>query len=83
MSSVAEDHMSREHAGGPIENRTCMRDEEMTELSLLLPSWQVVEMEGEAHSRGLTLGQLIRLLVRDYLADRPVLAESVSISKQQ
>jgi hypothetical protein len=60
--------MSREHAGGPIENRTCWRDE-MMELSLLLSSWQFVEMEHVAQSRGLTLGQLIRLLISDYLAD--------------
>lgn len=73
----------REHAGGPIESRACWRDEELTELSLLLPSWQIVEMERLAHSRGLTLGQLIRLFIRDYLADRTLLAESGSISKQQ
>jgi cold shock CspA family protein len=50
--------MSREHARGPIESRTCWRDEEMMELSMLLPSWQIVEMEGVAHSRGLTARQL-------------------------
>jgi hypothetical protein len=70
--------MSREHARGPIESRTCWRDEEMMELSMLLPSWQVVEMEGVAHSRGLTVGQLIRQLIRDYLADRTSTARSTN-----
>lgn len=75
--------MNCEHAEGPIESRTCWLDEEMMEFSMLLPSWQAVDMEGVAHSQGLTLGQLIRLLISDYLADRPILAESVNISKQQ
>jgi len=75
--------MSREHAGGPIESQTCWWDEEMVELSLLLLDWQVVQMEGVAHSQGLTLGQLIRLLISDYLADRTLLVESVNINKQQ
>jgi hypothetical protein len=70
--------MSREHAGVPIERRTCWWDEDMTELSLLLPSWQVVEMEGVAHSRGLTVGHLIRLLIRDYLTDRVSMARSTN-----
>ena len=68
--------MSRDHAGGSTESRTCWRDEEMMELSMLLPSWQIVEMEGVAHSRGLTVGQLIRLLIRDYLTDRVSMARS-------
>jgi hypothetical protein len=72
--------MRRDHAEGPIEPPTCWRDEEMAELSLLLPGWQAAEMERLAHSRGLTLGQLIRLLIRDYLTDR---ARSGPISKQR
>ena len=61
--------MSRDHAEGLMNSRICWLDEQMAELSLLLPGWQPAEMERLAHSRGLTVGQLIRLLIRDYLAD--------------
>jgi hypothetical protein len=57
-------------AGWPIESRTCLPDAEMVELSLLLPGWQAAQMERLADSQGLTLGQLIRLLIRDCLTDR-------------
>jgi hypothetical protein len=62
--------MSRDQAGCPIESQTCWLDAEMAELSLLLPAGQAAQMERLAHSRNLTVGQLIRLLIRDYLADR-------------
>ena len=61
--------MSRNHAQGLVKSRICWLDAEMAELSLLLPGWQAAEMERLAHARGLTLGQLIRLLIRDYLGD--------------
>ena len=61
--------MTRDHAEGPTESRTCWVDGEVAELSLLLPGWQAAQMEKLANSRGLTVGQLIRLLIRDYLAD--------------
>jgi hypothetical protein len=41
-------------------------DEEVTELSLLLPGWQVAALEAEAQSQGLTTGQMIRRLIRDF-----------------
>jgi hypothetical protein len=41
--------------------------EEVTELSLLLPGWQVAQLESLAHSRGQTVAQLIRLLLGEYL----------------
>jgi hypothetical protein len=72
--------MSRDRADGPMKSRTCWLDEEIIEVSLLLPGWQAAEMEGLAHSRGLTLGQLIRLLIRDYLTDR---AERGAVSEGQ
>jgi hypothetical protein len=62
--------MSQDEAGCPIESRTCSLNEEIAELSLLLPAEQAAQMERLAHSRDLTLGQLIRLLVCDYLADQ-------------
>jgi len=39
----------------------------MAELFVLLPGRQAAELDRLACSRGLTLGQLIRLLIRDYL----------------
>jgi hypothetical protein len=62
--------MSQNHAGCPIASRISYLDEEMAELSLFLPAEQVAQMESLASSRNMTLGQLIRLLVRNYLSDR-------------
>ncbi len=42
-------------------------DEPITELPLLLPIQQAVHLEQSAHARGLTVGQLIRLLLKKYL----------------
>jgi hypothetical protein len=66
--------MSRDHAEGPMKSRTCWLDEQRAEVSFLLPGWQAAEMERLAHSRDLTLGQPIRLLIRDYLTDQTALA---------
>jgi hypothetical protein len=68
--------MTRDHAGCPIESRTYWLNEEMAEFSLLLPARQAAQMERLAHSRNLTLGQLIRLLIRDYLTDGASTAQS-------
>jgi hypothetical protein len=62
--------LSRDHAGCPIESPTCWQDAEIAELSLVLPAGQAAQMERLANSRNLTLGQLIRLLICDYLSDR-------------
>jgi hypothetical protein len=43
-------------------------DEEMAELSLLMPGWQAEELEQAAVSQGLTAGQLVRLLLKDAVA---------------
>jgi hypothetical protein len=61
--------MNRDFAE-PIESLACQFDLGVTELPLLLPGWQVTEMERLAHSRGLTLGQQIRLLIRYYGTDQ-------------
>jgi hypothetical protein len=61
--------MSRDRAECPIESQTSSLDAEIAEVSLLLSVGQAEQMERLAHSRNLTLGQLIRLLIRDYLAD--------------
>jgi len=44
------------------------RDGEVIELALLLPSGQVTALERAARCRGLTLGQIVRRLIRDFLA---------------
>jgi hypothetical protein len=61
--------MSQGRSERLIDGRTCRLDEEMAELSFLLPAGQAAEMERLARSRGLTLGQLIRVLIRDHLVD--------------
>jgi hypothetical protein len=61
--------MSLDGVASSIKDRVVSLDEDMAELSLLIPGWQAAQVERLAHSRGLTLGQLIRLLIRDYLAD--------------
>jgi hypothetical protein len=50
------------------EGRACWPEEGVAELTLLLPARQAAELERLARSRGLTLGQLLRRLVRDHLA---------------
>jgi hypothetical protein len=41
-------------------------DEEMVELSLLIPSSQAKSLEQEARRRGISAGELIRHLIRDF-----------------
>jgi hypothetical protein len=43
-------------------------DQEVVEVPLLLPGWQVSVLETAAHDRGLTAGQMVRSLLRDFLA---------------
>lgn len=49
------------------------QDQEVVELPLLLPRWQVVELEAAARESGMTTGQMIRRVIREVLAERPVL----------
>jgi len=41
-------------------------DGEMVELALLLPSWQAAALEMAAQDQGLSAGQMIRRIVRDF-----------------
>jgi hypothetical protein len=41
-------------------------DEEMVEMSVLVPRSQAVPLEREARRRGLTAGQMIRCLIRNF-----------------
>ena len=72
--------MNHEPVPGPLEDRLVWQDEQVAELFLLLPGRQAAELERLAHFRGLTMGQLVRLLIRDYLtlvgADLPRSATS-------
>jgi hypothetical protein len=48
--------------------RVFFHDAEMTEMALLLAGRQAAALERMAHQRGLTVGQLLRRLIRDCLA---------------
>ena len=60
----------------PIPADVCRQDQEVVELPLLLPRWQVVELEAAARESGMTTGQMIRRVIREVLAERPVLVRS-------
>ncbi|QDU22348.1 hypothetical protein [Urbifossiella limnaea] len=45
------------------------QDQEVVELPLLLPKWQAVELEAAARQRGMTMGQLLRRVIREVLDD--------------
>jgi hypothetical protein len=40
---------------------------DMVELSLLLPDWQLSQLEMAARGQGLTVGQMVRRLIRAFL----------------
>ena len=44
--------------------------EDVVELALVLPRWQVEELAAAARQRGLTAGQAIRRLIRGFCADQ-------------
>ncbi len=67
------------HAAGAFDRRCTGRgltngtsyeqkEESLMELDLLLPSWQLMELEMAASHLGLTTGQLVRRLISIYLA---------------
>jgi hypothetical protein len=45
-------------------------DEEVVEISLLLSGRQVSALESAAHDRGLTAAEMVRHVLRDFLAQR-------------
>jgi hypothetical protein len=53
-------------------------DAETAEVGLLLPGREAAALERVAHRWGLTVGQLLRLLVRDFLACEGLLPGSVA-----
>jgi hypothetical protein len=52
---------------GPFAGQGRRMDEPVAEVSLLMPTRLAAEIERLARSRGMTLGQLIRLLIREHL----------------
>jgi hypothetical protein len=44
-------------------------DTDMTELALLVPTWQLDQLEQLARDQGLTLGQIIRRLINAFLQE--------------
>jgi hypothetical protein len=45
--------------------------DDVVEVPLLLQGWQMSALEKAAHSRGLTAGEMVRDLLRDFLARLP------------
>jgi hypothetical protein len=43
-------------------------DEDVVEVPLLLLGWQVSALERAAHDRGLTAGEMVRTLIRDFVS---------------
>lgn len=46
-------------------------ENDVVELPILLPEWQVIALERAAHERGMTIGQLIRRLFADLFPPAP------------
>jgi hypothetical protein len=40
---------------------------DVMEISVLLPGWQMAALEAAARDRGLTAGQIVRRIIRDYV----------------
>jgi hypothetical protein len=53
-------------------------DAEITELSVLLPGEQALSLEQAAHERGLTMAQMLRRLIQDFLRASCIRQEAVS-----
>lgn len=49
----------------------CRPEEEVVEVSFLLPGYYAAALESLAHSRGQTAGQVVRHLIRSFLHERP------------
>ena len=50
--------------------RRSFTDDELVELALVLPRWQVEALAAAARGRGLTAGQALRRLIREFCADQ-------------
>jgi hypothetical protein len=54
-----------------VERSRPLVEEDVVELSLLLPGWQASKLETVAHQRGMTAAEMVRHLLRDFLALGP------------
>jgi hypothetical protein len=50
--------------------------EDVVEVPLLLPGWQMSALERAAYKRGLTAGEMVRHLLRDFFSSGPAPLES-------
>lgn len=46
-------------------------ESDVIEVSLLLAGWQMSALERAAYRRGLTAAEMVRRLLRDFIADQP------------
>ena len=60
-----------DRSGRPEVGQVGWLDQEVAEISLLVPGWQAAQLVSLASSQRLTAGQLLRRLIRQYLAHRP------------
>jgi hypothetical protein len=62
--------MSEDKTEYSIGRQTYWQDARIAEFSLLLPAREIAQIERLAHSQNVTLGQLVRRLIRDYLTNQ-------------
>jgi hypothetical protein len=58
----------------PLAADVARQDQEVVELPLLLPRWQALELEAAARRRGMTTGQMLRRVIGEMLAGKPLVA---------
>jgi hypothetical protein len=63
-----------------LEQQSSEPGEEVVEVPLLLPGWQISALEQEAHDRGLTAGEMVRVVLRDFITLRKEVAAKRSLS---
>ena len=63
-----------------LEQQPSGRGEEVVEVPLLLPGWQISALEKEAHDRGLTAGEMVRVVLRDFISLRKEAGSKRSLS---
>jgi hypothetical protein len=59
--------MSNDSMKRPPLGQVAWMNDEIAEISLLLPCSHAAQLESMAHARHLTLGQLLRTIIQDYL----------------
>jgi hypothetical protein len=62
----------------PEVGQVSWHDGEVAEVSLLLPAWQAALLQSLADSRRVTVGQLLRGLITEYLAKQAAMSKITS-----